>query len=391
MVQSHTSLDRSAAYDMVARNTASEEKMLQRLPVTAIGVISGTSMDGIDVSVVETDGDSLVHPGPGRTFPYPEDLRRTLQGLIAEPARAQSEALEDLDRAVTEAHIGAIRRFMDEAGIAPDAVSLIGFHGQTVYHRPEVRFTRQLGQGSRVARELGIDTVDRFRHADVASGGEGAPFVPLYHRALASKLPQPIMILNLGGVGNVTYIDGDVVIAFDTGPASALLDDFILRRRGLGFDENGQLAASGRPDEALVAEFMHNPFFDRPAPKSLDRQDFHARAKGVEALSDADGAATLAAFTIESVAASLRHVPRAPQRWLVTGGGRRNGHFMNRLRERLGVAVDPVESVGWDGDFLEAQAFAYLAVRSTLGLPLSLPTTTGVPHPMPGGELHRAA
>ncbi len=365
--------------------------MAQRPPVKAIGVISGTSMDGIDVSIVETDGDALVRPGPGRTFPYPQDLRKSLQALIAEPARAQSEPLDDLERSVTEAHIGAIRRFMAETGIAAKDVSLIGFHGQTVYHRPESRFTRQLGSGAQVAKELGIDTVDRFRHADVASGGEGAPFVPLYHRALASKLAQPVMILNLGGVGNVTYIDGDVVIAFDTGPASALLDDFVLRRRGLGFDENGQLAASGTADRTLVAEFMSNPFFDRPAPKSLDRQDFHARAKSVEALSDEDGAATLAAFTIESVVASLRHVPRTPQRWLVTGGGRRNAHFMKRLHERLGVAVDPVETVGWDGDFLEAQAFGYLAVRSTLGLPLSLPTTTGVPHPMPGGELHRAA
>ncbi|HZW46322.1 MAG TPA: anhydro-N-acetylmuramic acid kinase [Microvirga sp.] len=365
--------------------------MSQRPPVKAIGVISGTSMDGIDVSIVETDGEAFVRPGPGRTFSYPTELRKTLQELIAEPARAQSEPLEDLERAVTKAHIAAIRRFMEETGISSREVSLIGFHGQTVYHRPEIRFTRQLGSGAMVAEELDVDTVYRFRHADVASGGEGAPFVPLYHRALASRLPQPIMILNLGGVGNVTCIDGETVIAFDTGPASALLDDFVLRRRGLSFDENGRLAASGKVDEELVAEFMSNPFFDRPAPKSLDRQDFHARAKGVEALSDEDGAATLAAFTIESVVAALRHVPRAPLRWLVTGGGRLNAHFMRRLHERLGVPVDPVEAVGWNGDFLEAQAFGYLAVRSTLGLPLSLPTTTGVPHPMPGGELHRAA
>jgi len=365
--------------------------MSQRPIVKAIGAISGTSMDGIDVSIVETDGDTVVKPGPGQTFSYPEGLRRTLQALIAEPARAQSEPLEDLERQVTEAHIDAIRRFMTEATIAAGDVSLVGFHGQTVYHRPEVRFTRQLGLGEKVAEALGIDTVYRFRHADVASGGEGAPFVPLYHRALASKLTQPVMILNLGGVGNVTYIDGDTVIAFDTGPASALLDDFVLRRRGLSFDENGQLAASGKADAALVAGFMTNPYFDRPAPKSLDRQDFHARARGAEALSDADGAATLAEFTIQSVIGALRHVPRAPQRWLVTGGGRRNAHFMKRLHEELGVAVEPVEAVGWNGDFLEAQAFGYLAVRSTLGLPLSLPTTTGVPHPMPGGELHRAA
>lgn len=377
---------------MVKTNqTKPEMQMSDRSTVKAIGVISGTSMDGIDVSIVDTDGDTLVKPGLGRTFSYPDNLRRTLQALIAEPAQAQSEPLEDLERDVTEAHIAAIRRFMEETGIGAAEVKLIGFHGQTVYHRPEIRFTRQLGLGDKVAEALGIDTVYRFRHADVASGGEGAPFVPLYHRALASNLQQPIMILNLGGVGNVTYIDGDVVIAFDTGPASALLDDFVLRRRGMSYDENGQLAASGRIDQKLVSVFMQNPFFDRPAPKSLDRQDFHARAKGVEALSDEDGAATLAEFTVQSVVAALRHVPRAPQRWLVTGGGRRNAHFMKRLREELGVAVDPVESVGWDGDFLEAQAFGYLAVRSTLGLPLSLPTTTGVPHPMPGGELHRAA
>ena len=287
--------------------------------------------------------------------------------------------------------MGAVRGFMAEHGLTAGDVGLVGLHGQTVFHRPEVRFTRQLGFGDRIARGLGIDTVARFRHADVASGGEGAPFAPLYHRALAASLDQPLMVLNLGGVGNVTYLDGDTVIAFDTGPASALLDDFVLRRRGIAFDADGGLAASGNADAALVAAFMDNPFFDRPAPKSLDRNDFHRRAQGVEALSDADGAATLAAFTVESVAAALRHVPGAPKRWLVTGGGRRNGHFMRRLAERLGVPVEPVEAVGWDGDFLEAQCFGYLAVRSRRGLPLSLPTTTGVPHPMPGGDFFRAA
>jgi anhydro-N-acetylmuramic acid kinase len=365
--------------------------MSQSTTLNAIGVISGTSMDGIDVSIVETDGDRVVRPGPGRTFPYPADLRRRLLALIAEPGRARTDPLADLDRDVTDAHAAAIRRFMDETGIAPATVDLIGLHGQTVYHRPDIRFTRQLGLGETVARDLVIDTIDHFRHADVASGGEGAPFVPLYHQALAAHLELPLMVLNLGGVGNVTYIDGETVIAFDTGPASALLDDFVLRRRGVPFDRNGSLAASGEVDHALVAAFMTNPYFDRPAPKSLDRQDFHARAAGVEALSDPDGAATLAAFTIESVGAALRHVPGVPKRWLVTGGGRSNLHFMHRLRERLGVAVDPVETVGWDGDFLEAQAFGYLAVRSLRGQPLSLPSTTGVPHPMPGGEFHRAA
>ena len=357
----------------------------------AIGVISGTSMDGIDVSMVDTDGALNVKSGPGRTYPYPEALRAKLLQVIGEPTQVLTDPLTDLDREVTEAHIAAIREFLAELAIEPGSVQLIGLHGQTVYHRPQDRFTRLLGIGPLVAAALEIDTVNRFRHADVASGGEGAPFAPLYHRALAHGLEAPLMVLNLGGVGNVTYIDGETVIAFDTGPASALLDDFVLRRRGVPYDENGALAASGAADRRLVAAFMDNPFFDRPAPKSLDRQDFHARARGVEALSDQDGAATLAEFTVLSVVASLRHVPRRPLRWLVTGGGRRNGHFMRRLREELAVPVDPVEAVGWDGDFLEAQCFGYLAVRSTRGLPLSLPTTTGVPRPMPGGELHRAA
>jgi anhydro-N-acetylmuramic acid kinase len=359
--------------------------------VTAIGVISGTSMDGIDVSIVETDGDAAVKTGPGQTYPYPSELRKRLLDFLADPARARTDSLEELELSVTDAHLAAIRQFMSEFGIDARSVQLIGLHGQTVYHRPEIRFTRQLGMGQRIARQLGIDTVDKFRHADVASGGEGAPFAPLYHRALAGGLEQPVMVLNLGGVGNVTYIDGDTVIALDTGPANALIDDFVLRRRGVPYDADGALAASGAPDPDLVAAFMANPYFDRPAPKSLDRQDFHARAKGVETLPDAAGAATLAEFTVQSVAASLRHVPGKPIRWLVTGGGRRNGHLMRRLRSVLGVPADAVEAVGWDGDFLEAQAFGYLAVRSARGLPLSLPTTTGVPGPMPGGELHRAA
>ncbi|GAB4167143.1 MAG: anhydro-N-acetylmuramic acid kinase [Thalassobaculales bacterium] len=357
----------------------------------AIGVISGTSMDGIDVSIVTTDGVDRVVPGPGRTYPYPGLLRGALQALVAAPERAEREGLEDLEAAVTQAHLAAIRAFIADHAIDPAAVSLIGLHGQTVFHRPERRFTRQLGSGAVVAAALGIATVDRFRHADVAAGGEGAPFAPLYHRALAAPLAKPLMVLNLGGVGNVTYIDEDAVIAFDTGPASAILDDFVSRRRGLAYDADGALAAGGRVRADLVARFMDNPYFSRMPPKSLDRNDFHSRARIVDELDDLDGAATLAAFTVESAAAALAHVPRRPGRWLVTGGGRLNGHIMRSLAARLGVPVEPVEAVGWNGDFIEAQCFGYLAVRSALGLPLSLPATTGVPRPMPGGVLHRAA
>lgn len=347
-------------------------------------------MDGIDVSVVRTDGERIVEAGAGMTVAYPAALRAELLAFLDDPVRAETEPLTDLEAAVTEAHVRAVETFIREKGIDKTEIDLVGLHGQTVWHRPEKRFTRQLMLGDVAAKMLGIDTVTRFRHADVAAGGQGAPFAPLYHKALSAGLPQPLMVLNLGGVANVTYIDGDTVIAFDTGPASALIDDWMMKRRGVAFDEGGKLAAAGTVDPAILQRLMDNPYFALPAPKSLDRQDFHARAMIVEALADADGAASLAAFTVESVAAALAHVPRKPVRWLVTGGGRLNGALMSGLARRLGVAVEPVETVGWNGDFLEAQLFGYLAVRSVLGLALSLPSTTGVPVAMTGGDRFQA-
>ena len=357
---------------------------------TAIGVISGTSMDGIDMALIKTDGHVVAETGPGRTVAYPADLRAELQAFLADPTRAERDPLTALDMRVTDAFTDAIRQFMHDEGIDRTVVDLIGLHGQTVYHRPERRFTRQLGLGQRMARALGIDVVDGFRLDDVAAGGHGAPLVPLYHAALAHGLPQPLMVLNLGGVSNITYLDGDVIIAFDTGPASALIDDLVLRRFGKAFDEGGEIAMRGHVDENILKALMDNPFFAALPPKSLDRNDFHTRARIVERLADDDAVATLAAFTIEANVAALAHVPSLPLRWLVGGGGRNNQSFMKGLETRLGVPVEAVEAVGWDGDLIEAQCFGFLGVRSILGLPLSLPTTTGVPTPLPGGVLRRA-
>ncbi len=356
----------------------------------AIGVISGTSMDGIDVALITSDGGTWVEAGQGATFPYPDRLSCVLRAIVADPSEAEKPQAE-LEGEVTDAHVAAVEAFLEKFAIARASIALVGLHGQTILHRPRAGLTRQLCDGARAAAALRIDVVCDFRSADVAAGGEGAPLVPVYHAAITAGLERPLMVLNWGGVGNVTWLGGDgEIIAFDTGPANAMLDDFLLRRRGVAFDEDGALARRGRVDARALETMMRDPYFDRPPPKSLDRNHFAALAVAVEGLSDADGAATLAAFTVEATAVALRLVPQAPKRWLVGGGGRRNPFLMRGLAERLGVAVEPVEAIGFDGDALEAQCFAYLALRSRQGAPLSFPTTTGVPTPTSGGVFRPA-
>jgi anhydro-N-acetylmuramic acid kinase len=352
---------------------------------SAIGVISGTSMDGIDVALIRSDAEAVVEAGPGATFSYPKAVAQRLRAVVANQGEAEKPQRE-LERLVTNAHVAAVEAFQKRFSIARETVALIGLHGQTILHRPREGLTRQLCDGARAAAALGIDVVCDFRSADVAAGGEGAPLAPVYHAAIAADLGRPLMMLNWGGVGNVTYLGVESeIVAFDTGPANALIDDFFISRRGQAFDENGVVAASGRVDSRALETFMSDPYFDRPAPKSLDRNHFSALAACVAHLSDADGAATLSAFTVEATAAALKHVPQAPARWLVCGGGRLNLNLMRRLAQRLQVSVEPIEAIGFDGDSIEAQCFAYLALRSRRGMPLSFPTTTGVPTPMTGG------
>ena len=359
--------------------------------VAAIGVISGTSMDGIDVALIASDGEKRVEPGPAATFPYPAKVAAALRAVVADPAEAKKPQ-SDLEREVTDAHVAAVEGFLGRFAIRRDKVTLAGLHGQTILHRPRARLTRQLCDGARAAKRLGIDVVADFRSADVAAGGEGAPLAPIYHAAIAAEIERPLMVLNWGGVGNVTWLGAkSEIIAFDTGPANALIDDFLLKRRGLRFDEGGALAESGRVDAEALAAMMADPYFAEAPPKSLDRNHFQRFAERLESLSDADGAATLSAFTVEATAAALRHAPARPKRWLVGGGGRRNRFLMGRLAERLRVPVEPVEAIGFDGDAIEAQCFAYLAVRSRRGLPLSFPGTTGVPRPTTGGVFRAAA
>ncbi len=353
----------------------------------ALGLMSGTSMDGIDVAVIESDGERISALGPWGTAPYEPTVCEALRLAVTGGQAADGE--EGFVRTLTDAHEQVVERFLADHGIAIGELSVIGFHGHTLYHRPEERRTCQLGDGARLARRLGIDVVGDFRSADVSAGGQGAPFAPLYHQALARDLAKPLCVLNLGGVANITWLgNDDAVIACDTGPANAPLDDWV-RRQGVGdCDLDGRISATGAADQVRLARWLDHPFFTAPPPKSLDRNDFTAEL--ADGMPLADGAATLAAFVAASVARVRQHLPQTPLRWLVTGGGRHNPTIMAALAAVLAVPVEPVEAVGWQGDALEAQAFAFLAVRSLKGLPLSLPSTTGVPRPMPGGRLFRA-
>ena len=343
-------------------------------------------MDGIDAALIRSDGVTHVETGAAITTPYDEAFRAELRGVMGGRGEVGS-----VERDLTLRHAAAVEALLAAAGSARAEIAVVGFQGQTILHAPAESRTWQIGDGALLAAKTGIDVVADFRSQDVASGGQGAPLAPLYHAALAMRLERPLAVLNLGGVGNVTWIGAEAgqVIAFDTGPANALIDDWVQRQTGESCDRDGALAAAGRVDEGVLQALLTNAYFDQKPPKSLDRDAFDPAP--VASLAAADGAATLTAFTAATVARALIHLPEPPRRWLVAGGGRHNPSLMKMLARNLQVPVEPVEAVGWDGDALEAQAFAYLALRSLQGRPLSLPGTTGVPQPTGGGVLYRAA
>lgn len=359
----------------------------------AIGLMSGTSLDGIDAALIDADGEGEVRAVAWRSEPWSDAAREELMAatemaLTFERPRA-SPPIVKAEALVTRVHMLAVRKLLNEAGIAAEDVGVIGFHGQTIAHRPDRGWTWQIGDGAQLAKLTGITTVNDFRSADVAAGGQGAPLIPIYHAALAADLERPVALLNLGGVANVTFIGADgALTAFDTGPANGMLDQWIGQQTGARFDEGGALGAAGRVDEAVLAGMMDHPYFDAPPPKSLDRFDFPLGA--VHGLSAEDGAATLTAFTAQSVAEGLRALPAQPRRLIVVGGGRHNPTMLRMISERTGLTPEPGEALGLNGDATEAEGFAYMAVRTLKGLPISFPGTTGVPAAMPGGVVHQA-
>ena len=362
--------------------------MLKDQIVRVVGAMSGTSLDGVDAAEIMTDGHSIFDFGDTAFRAYTDEQRAILRSGFGKWPGDDLAAVSELIETV---HAQVLSGF-------PYA-DLIGFHGQTLAHDPQGRGTHQAGSGDVLAKILGIPVVWDFRSADVQMGGEGAPLAPFYHFALAKKMgaDAPIAILNLGGVGNITWIDPSLphpdsegaLLAFDTGPANAPINDLMQARLGIAFDEDGELAAAGTVDQGIVDAFLQHPYFFRMAPKSLDRDAFSTLSTAVFDLSDADAVATLTMACAAAVGLAVQICPTPPSRLLVTGGGRRNRVLMKMITQVCSVPVAPIEEAGFDGDMLEAQAFAYLAVRVAKGLPTSAPGTTGVAAAVGGGTISR--
>jgi anhydro-N-acetylmuramic acid kinase len=364
-------------------------------PLTALGLMSGTSLDGIDVALLVTDGETVTSRGSAMTVSYDDTQRSLLKHGLADAVgmtdrTARPGILAQIERHSTQWHAEAVQKFCKRFDVSLDRVDVIGFHGQTVVHRPDIGLTVQLGDGEELSRLCGVPVVYDMRANDMRHGGQGAPLVPVYHRALAVGLAEtPVAIVNIGGVANVTWIGADdALVAFDTGPGNALLDDWMRRHTGINRDEGGRMGLVGTVDEAAVAQFLGDSFFERSLPKSLDRDSFSGIS--LDGLSVADGAATLVAVTTRSIAASVSLMDAPPKSWIICGGGRHNKAIMRGLENQL-RNVHAAEYLGLDGDAVEAEAWAFLAVRSLRGLPLTYPGTTGVRESVTGGVLVRPA
>ena len=356
----------------------------------AIGLMSGTSLDGVDVALIETDGETVARPQAFASENYDPAFRGRLRRAIDEAATLSDRnqrpgSLAAVERELTDRHAEMVRNFCRQQQLSLSNVDVVGFHGQTVLHRPETGLSVQLGDGQRLADVLGVQVVYDLRAADMMHGGQGAPLAPAYHHALVSSLGHnPVAVVNIGGVANVTWIgSGDEPLAFDTGPGNALIDDWMQERTGRAYDHDGVTASRGTVVRAVLEELMQDAYFSKPPPKSLDRQDFDWEP--VRRLSTEDGAATLVAFTVETIKLSQAQMPAPPELWLVGGGGRHNPSLMLRLSDELDQPVKAIDDYGIDGDAVEAEAWAYLAVRSLDGRAVTYPLTTGVSAAMTGG------
>jgi anhydro-N-acetylmuramic acid kinase len=365
---------------------------------TLIGLMSGTSMDGVDVALLKSDGNAIAGYGPFRTYEFSTADRETVEAALAEARTVggrdeRPPAMARAEFTITDRHVQAVERFLDDFGIARADIDAIGFHGQTVFHDPGRALTIQIGDGQALADRLGIPVVWDMRADDMAAGGQGAPLAPVFHRALAEAggIAAPCVFLNIGGVANVTWIgQGGELVAFDCGPGNALIDDWIRANSSEMFDRDGAAARAGmEPDPVRLERLLEDEYFHRPPPKSLDRD--HFEIEGLSGMTPEDGACLLTHLSVQAIARSAGLLPEPPQVWVATGGGRHNAYMMELLSDALDGRLVQAEQCGFDGDAIEAQAFAYLAARSLEGLPLTFPGTTGVGKPLTGGRLSTPA
>lgn len=365
---------------------------------TAIGLMSGTSLDGIDLALVRTDGESVVERGPAIGVPYDAAFRKVLARSLetAKAIRHREERpgdLRDVERELTLRHVRAVNDFLRRFEIAAEDVDFIGFHGQTVLHRPLEALTVQIGDGRLLASETGVPVVYDMRANDMLHGGQGAPLVPAYHAALAAGIAdfsgKAVTFVNIGGISNLTFIGSNgEIAAFDSGPGNTLIDQWVEATAGVPFDAGGSIASEGGVLAGLASRYLDHPFFTSEKRMSLDRNDFRPPSPGEAGLHD--GARTLAYVTAAAIVKSMRRLPERPELIIVCGGGRLNRVIMADLEGLAdGARVEPAETLGFNGDSMEAEAWAYLAVRSAKGLPLTFPGTTGVRRPVTGGVLAR--
>lgn len=361
---------------------------------SVIGLMSGTSVDGIDASLVDTDGLNLKRTGHAAVFPYRERTRDQIWKAIGEGPEfdpdSESALLLAID--IAEDHASAVDQLIAQSGHRPE---LVGFHGQTIWHAPEQGRSIQLGNSEQLARQTGIDVVHSFRQADLAAGGQGAPLAPVYHRALIDQmnLDLPAVIVNIGGVSNLSYWDGNSLIGFDCGPGNSLMDDYMREHRGEEFDAGGEFALTGQSDVELVHLVLSEPEFSQTLPKSFDRQSFAwlSQQDALRQMSAPAAMATLAAVTAGGIVSGIRQLPSKPCIVIIAGGGQHNRAVLQSLRSGIDVEVYRADDLDMPGEFLEAELMAYLAVRSQRGLPSSWPTTTGASVPVVGGEISRVS
>lgn len=357
-----------------------------------IGLMSGTSRDGVDAALIKTDGVKSVEAVAFHFEPYPDSLKAVIADAcdiaMDNQQPESSQLISYCETLLDERHLAATKILMNKADILARDVSVIGMHGHTVAHRADLGWTWQIGKPESLANYFNIPVMSNMRHYDVMFGGQGAPLIPVFHRALFADPLSPVAVLNLGGVANLTFIGSDgALVAFDCGIASALIDDWMSQKTNYHFDDGGEFAASGVVDQRSLKAMLDHPYFSASLPKSLDRADFNLDL--IEGLSAKDGAATLTAFSAKAVAMGLKQFPARPKRLIVCGGGRKNGTMLQMIETYCGIPTVLADDLGWDGDAIEAQGFAYLAYRCLHGLPITYPGTTGVAEPMSGGILTR--